>query len=999
MKNNLNRFGRFDSGITVEPDVHMLTGRQTGFGSGLVQLILINALIMSSIITGLSYITTGANVFIIMLETAVLSGLICLPKNKWPAVTALSAVLLMLITNYRSIVAGFAILISKFALLSKTHLHSMESLAEEYLITSEGSAVTWCLAAYAFILTLLLYYSVFIHSNFLITFLATFMMPEIGLYYGKVPSYTAAFVLLTSYLCVFAMQLNDFSANKHGRNNTFTKQRRKEIFYLTETSYKRSAFAQLAGQLSLITALAVIISFIGIQVSNYERSKEINILRTELTLDFSASGLNRAIEKIKDINSDININININNGNKKPGRVNLSGGAVRSGGLSLGNLKNAHDISFNNTKIMEISTDQKPNDSIYLRGYAAGHYTGDKWISGSELMFDPDRDEIAAATINATYNTIIRFADGSLYSIGRMNISDLTNSGIHFAPYYYSYENADTDIRIINGDYATTGSSSYVDFFCNDLSDDISYELSTYTVHSEDYLIPYAFYRINRFGGSGEDMSAIIESSPLFTGDQPVFTVLQLFNKANELNLALFDVDEGYGEYLNGIDVINSPYKITLVDSKDTNAPYSERYSVVFSDGDQLMTVTFNEFLEYFYNICVTAYENGFIPDADKYTTDIFQAADNAFENYRDVDINIDTDKLAEMGIDDFYSQWSNYFNDDLDIFKEFIRYEDSCVLTLERIFWENFTYSLKVEKTPEGEDFIEHFLYDMREGSCSYFASAGVQLLRYYGVPAKYVEGFVIPYTDINDVELSSDGYYHYNVYDYCAHAWIEIYKPFIGWVPVEFTVAPAIQNTYITETESTPTETPAPTVTTEASTSESVTTPVSESESTTATSHSASGTSKQKDAKLPNWVFYLLIIIGAQAVILTFYILTRSAVIRENKESISRDNENENAVGLYNLILKYLKCIGVSSLANVSDKMRCETICDMLEKMHIPIERDKLIQAADKATEARLSDREFTFEDNAQLRVLLIEVKQICAERMSKAQWFKAKYIKMLY
>ncbi len=666
--------------------------------------------------------------------------------------------------------------------------------------------------------------------------------------------------------------------------------------------------------------------------------------------------------------------------------------------MSLGNLKNAHDISFNNTKIMEISTDQKPNDSIYLRGYAAGHYTGDKWISGSELMFDPDRDEIAAATINAAYNTIIRFADSSLYSIGRMNISDLTNSGIHFAPYYYSYENSDTDIRIINGDYATTGSSSYVDFFCNDLSDDISYELSTYTIYSEGFIIPYSFYRLTNFNDSGEDMSAIIENSPLFTGDQPVFTVNQLFNQTFILNnIALYDKD--LDEPFYGIDIANSDYSLKLIDSKDTDAPFSERYSVTASDGDKQITVTFNEFLEYFYNICVTAYANGFFPE-ETYTIDIFQAADNAFENYRDVDINIDTDKLSEFGLGDIYGLWSaNFDYDSVDNDKNFVLYEDSCVNILKGFFRDYFTYSLKVEKTPEGEDFIEHFLYDMREGSCSYFASAGVQLLRYYGVPARYVEGFVIPYTDINDVELSSDGYYHYNVYDYCAHAWIEIYKPFIGWVPVEFTVAPAIQNTYITETESTPTETPAPTVTTEASTSESVTTPVSESKSTASTSHSASGTSKQKDAKLPNWVFYLLIIIGAVAVILTFYILTRSAVIRENNENINRDNENENAVGLYNLILKYLKCIGVSSLANVSDKMRCETICDMLEKMHIPIERDKLIQAADKAIEARLSDREFTFEDNAQLRELLIEVKQICAERMSKAQWFKAKYIKMLY
>ncbi len=997
MKNNLNRSGRFDSGITVEPDIHMLTGRQTGFGSGLVQLILINALIMSSIVTGLSYITTGANVFIIMLETAVLSSLICLPRSKWPAAAAFGTLLLLLIVNYRSIVAGFAVLISKFALLSKSHLYSMESLAEDYLTTSEGNAVTWCLAAYAFILTIILYYSVFIHGNFLITFLATFIMPEIGLYHGKVPSYSAAFVLLTSYLCVFAMQLNDFSANRHGRNNTFTRQRRKEVFYLTGSAYKRSAFAQLTGQLSFITALAVLISFIGIQVSHYERSKELNILRTELTLDFSLRGLNKAIEKIENINGDLNIGFNFNKGNKKPGGVKLSGGATRSGGLSLGNLKNAYDISFNNTKIMEISTDTKPSDSIYLRGYSAGHYTGDKWITGGELMLDPYYSEIAVSSINATYNTIMRFADSSFYNLGRMNISDLTGSGIHFAPYYFSYENADNDINIINGDYATTESSSYVDFFCNALTDDITYELSSYTIDSESFIIPYTFYRLTNFNDSGEDMSEIIENSPLFTGDQPVFTVNQLFNQTLALNyIALYDAD--LAESFFGIDATNSDYSIKLIDSKDTDAPFSERYSVTASDGVEQITVTFNEFLDFFYNICVKAYSNGIIRE-EIHTMDIFQAADNAFENYRDVDINIDLNKLSELGLGDIYSQWSeNFNNDEIDIFKDFTRYENNCINILESVFRENFTYSLKVEKTPEGEDFIEHFLYDMREGSCSYFASAGVELLRYYGIPARYVEGFVIPYTDIRDFELSDDGYYHYDVYDYCAHAWVEVYKPFIGWVPVEFTVAPGVQNTYITDTTSTPTETTAPTVSTETSAPEIVTTPVPVSESTTATSLSASGTDKQKD-ELPDWIFDLLVIIGAAAVILTSYILTRSAVIRENKESISRDSENENAVGLYNLILKYLKCIGVYSYANVSDRKHCEILCKMLEERHIPIEPDKLLLAADKAAEARLSGKGFTIEDNALLRELLIEVKKVCGERMSKTQRFKARYIKMLY
>lgn len=80
---------------------------------------------------------------------------------------------------------------------------------------------------------------------------------------------------------------------------------------------------------------------------------------------------------------------------------------------------------------------------------------------------------------------------------------------------------------------------------------------------------------------------------------------------------------------------------------------------------------------------------------------------------------------------------------------------------------------------TPEGEDFTIHFLCDSRRGYCMHFASAATLLLRYLGVPARYVTGYVTYFAVPGTV----------NVPDYAAHAWTEIYLDGYGWYPVDAT------------------------------------------------------------------------------------------------------------------------------------------------------------------------------------------------------------------
>lgn len=116
-----------------------------------------------------------------------------------------------------------------------------------------------------------------------------------------------------------------------------------------------------------------------------------------------------------------------------------------------------------------------------------------------------------------------------------------------------------------------------------------------------------------------------------------------------------------------------------------------------------------------------------------------------------------------------------------------------------------NYSYSLNPGATPQGKDFVTWFLNHQKKGFCVHFATAGTLLCRAYGIPARYVEGYVIQTTDIasatlnegekvsdwfsGESELEKTGVVTVSVPDANAHAWTEIYIDNFGWIPVDFT------------------------------------------------------------------------------------------------------------------------------------------------------------------------------------------------------------------
>ena len=92
-----------------------------------------------------------------------------------------------------------------------------------------------------------------------------------------------------------------------------------------------------------------------------------------------------------------------------------------------------------------------------------------------------------------------------------------------------------------------------------------------------------------------------------------------------------------------------------------------------------------------------------------------------------------------------------------------------------------NFNYTLEPENPPRDRDFVSYFLLESKEGYCSYYASAMTVLCRMAGLPARYVEGYLVKAEEDGVTSITGEN----------AHAWTEVYFNGIGWVPFDPTAA----------------------------------------------------------------------------------------------------------------------------------------------------------------------------------------------------------------
>ncbi|HEY4429760.1 MAG TPA: transglutaminase domain-containing protein [Paenibacillus sp.] len=110
------------------------------------------------------------------------------------------------------------------------------------------------------------------------------------------------------------------------------------------------------------------------------------------------------------------------------------------------------------------------------------------------------------------------------------------------------------------------------------------------------------------------------------------------------------------------------------------------------------------------------------------------------------------------------------------------------AVTSIKDYLQNGYTYTLNTTVPPSGSDFVDHFLFETKQGYCVHFATSMTVLLRSAGIPARYVQGYG-PGTLQDDTMPAK-----YLVTQGDAHAWVEVYFAGAGWVPFDPTPGPAL-------------------------------------------------------------------------------------------------------------------------------------------------------------------------------------------------------------
>ncbi|OPZ86547.1 MAG: Protein-glutamine gamma-glutamyltransferase [Firmicutes bacterium ADurb.Bin419] len=208
-------------------------------------------------------------------------------------------------------------------------------------------------------------------------------------------------------------------------------------------------------------------------------------------------------------------------------------------------------------------------------------------------------------------------------------------------------------------------------------------------------------------------------------------------------------------------------------------------------------------------------------------------------------------------------------------------------VKAIEQYLSKNYKYTYTPGTPPENTDFVDYFLFENKEGYCTYFASAMSILTRCIGIPSRYTEGYVLPSQPVKD-DL-------YEVTNAQAHAWVEVYFEGIGWI--QFEPTSSFSGNLYQQTESNP----------------NIRTPQSSDYNT----HLRTGSPANNGNKPNQQTNYtkidynklIIILLSILSVILVIFLIVLANIIRRKKVlfNITKLPPREGVLELYNYYMKH--------------------------------------------------------------------------------------------
>ncbi|QWU17650.1 protein of unknown function [Paenibacillus sophorae] len=129
--------------------------------------------------------------------------------------------------------------------------------------------------------------------------------------------------------------------------------------------------------------------------------------------------------------------------------------------------------------------------------------------------------------------------------------------------------------------------------------------------------------------------------------------------------------------------------------------------------------------------------------------------------------------------------------------------------MLLQQYLQQTFPYTNEPDLSlKKSRDFVEGFLFEIKEGYCDYYSTALVTMARSLDIPARWVKGYApgeqAQLPDSLAVRQGEAVNNNYTITNADAHSWAEVYFGDYGWIPVEAT--PGFNAPLLTQSESDP-------------------------------------------------------------------------------------------------------------------------------------------------------------------------------------------------
>lgn len=399
--------------------------------------------------------------------------------------------------------------------------------------------------------------------------------------------------------------------------------------------------------------------------------------------------------------------------------------SLADSGFSAGSGELNSRVRLDNTVVLNIYG-EKP---LYLKGAVYDIYNGYRWLnslSNDERSYD-DND-----------NSRVKALDELYFGTKLLLISTYANQPIAGSQDYF-YNNPSLLEMMLDYERSSSPYNLDISFFDTKVLTIIYKDLETKSMFTPPF----------------SRMINLLQSENVFVDKNEVFTNLEMLKDGRKFSLEYIDVDfttpinellisksnEGFyyemGKYLDEFAT-----NLKAKDSRDEGVPVTVPSAMSYKD-----------------------FEDNYLFYKNQLSALMEQAQYNII-NYTHLPDNI-SNRTIQLAYNLTKNETTNY----------------EKVKNIQNYFKYDFIYSLSPMPLPANREFVDFFLFESREGYCSSFATAMTVMVRSLGIPARYVEGYVMPSKNTDDSM--------FEVRNSNAHAWVEVYFEGLGWITFEPTFA----------------------------------------------------------------------------------------------------------------------------------------------------------------------------------------------------------------